>query len=313
MPKDCVPLDLKLGLLSEEGDPTSCDYPYDFDTDNVPEYQFGSHPDAPIHMAILGHCTFVEKARVAQSQPTNGLLVLQTHDGPATKMPSGGVDSDDIKIPVAMIGRTDGDALATLQKVSKVEGFFEMSNGCPDQVQELAAELGTRAPFLGFFTPPGALLEEDDEIGYARLLVWDAIDKVDVGTYTVAKAEFGPDLLMMPRLLYLPEPPTACQTSQLGEETANALVLATRGVCSFGLKAKSIQNRRAAGFITINNKDDGEAFPMQVAEEEENLIKLEGAMMDAKSGELLMDTYNDAPKKDRHRRFYARFLPPLGG
>ena len=119
---------------------------------------------------------------------------------------------------------------------------------------------------------------DEEEIGWAKLFVWDSVTDTEVGTYPIAKAEFGKDLLMMPRLLYHPEPPSACQTSQLGDETANALVLAVRGICSFGLKAKSIQNRRAAGLIIINIKDSGEAFPMQVGEDEEKVIKLESAM-----------------------------------
>jgi hypothetical protein len=129
----------------------------------------------------------------------------------------------------------------------------------------------------GFFQSPGSVLDEED-IGWARLFVWDAIADEEIGTFAVAKAEFGQDLMMMPRLLYHPTPADACLTSQLGEETANAIVLATRGVCSFGLKSKSIQNRRAAGLIIINNKDNGEAFPMQVGEEEEAIIKVESAM-----------------------------------
>jgi hypothetical protein len=100
IPNDCTPLKFELGFLSEEGDPNSCDYPYEYDPEADNSYVFD--PDAPIHMAFRGHCTFVEKARIAQSRPSGGLVVIQTADGPATKMPAGSVDVSDLKIPVAM-------------------------------------------------------------------------------------------------------------------------------------------------------------------------------------------------------------------
>jgi hypothetical protein len=100
VPNECTPLTFELGYPSEQGDPNSCDYPYEYDTEADNSYEFD--PNAPIHMAFRGHCTFVEKARVAMARPSGGLVVIQTADQQASKMPSGSVDTSDIKIPVAM-------------------------------------------------------------------------------------------------------------------------------------------------------------------------------------------------------------------
>ena len=90
------------------------------------------------------------------------------------------------------------------------------------------------------------------------------------------KGEFGLTLSVNPRRLYFPtKDHHACQIANIGEGASNALVLAYRGTCSFGLKAKTLQSRRAQGMILINNREKGDLFPMQVNEEEEKIIKIE--------------------------------------
>ena len=93
------------------------------------------------------------------------------------------------------------------------------------------------------------------------------------------KAEFGNMLSVNPRRLYIPPSSAkeACETAKLGEAVSNSLVVAYRGTCSFGLKAKALMQRRAQGMLLANSAsvDKGGLFAMQVNEEEEKYLKIE--------------------------------------
>jgi hypothetical protein len=114
------------------------------------------------------------------------------------------------------------------------------------------------------------------------------------------RAEFGNPLTILPRRVFLPQPDDGCEVGKMSGEAANCLVFLTRGICTFGLKAKTLMQRRAGAFGLINT---GDAFPMQVDEEEIKFLTIEAITISESDGNVIKNAVFN-----KKMELWARFV-----
>jgi hypothetical protein len=165
MQKDCVAFKLQLSVLDDNGDVSGCLAP-----------ESGSEvktfdPNAPIHLAFRGSCTFTQKAFNAQAHGAGALIIINTKDGPAEDMPAGNADTSKVQIPVAMISKQDGSMLEAVVAATTVEGWFEMSGECSDEHDELSKLLGSSS-VLQYHKDPMLYQPANNEEMEGSIILW---------------------------------------------------------------------------------------------------------------------------------------------
>ncbi len=89
-------------------------------------------------------------------------------------------------------------------------------------------------------------------------------------TFSYKLAKFGPPASKFPVTIIPADPNTACDAASLRIRVAGSYVIAQRGGCSFGHKARAMQKAGAAGLIITNS--DNSTLHMQGTEEDAKTV-----------------------------------------
>ncbi len=184
-----------------------------------------------------------------------GSMVLINTKEEYTDMPAGIADTTSICINAAMMLPSGGF------HILKVLNWGKGIN-----ITAALAPQGACSPFFRERSTNISDSDIHDENG--EIVVMSSQGEERAFSYKLAK--FGPTAPKFPVTVIPADPSNACDATALRVRVAGSFVIAQRGGCSFGHKARAMQKAGAAGLIITNS--DNSTLHMQGSEEDAKTI-----------------------------------------
>ncbi|ETV99288.1 hypothetical protein, variant [Aphanomyces invadans] len=203
--------------------------------------------DVVIVVAIRGGCSFTDKAHHVLHAKGDGVVLANNVAGPGT-FPRNMPRVDVLPLPVAMMPRDEGDMLLAVLEFERASATWERM-----PASKLAPPLPT--PRLDHSNVD---LEDSSAPQMASLMLWH----VSQNASTTTLIEYIPALFGTPvresqpfQVVYSTPIQTACHRDDITVRGKGSVVVIRRGACSFGAKAKVVQQLGAHGMIVVSTDD----------------------------------------------------------
>ncbi|TMW68727.1 hypothetical protein Poli38472_006195 [Pythium oligandrum] len=219
-----------------------------------PQAQVPGEPANVAYLTYRGGCSFIEKAQNVRASGAKTLVVVNNVKGEG-RFPSGMPALERVMLPVNMIAKVDGELIMAVLEHEPIR--FHVHEEDPENVPKPP----TPARKL---TNEEMVLRRNPAKAARSLTFWyinatspSATEKKSLSTeFRILPALFGNDVVTMPYRIVMAYPQdTACHPKGLGILATRAVVLVKRGGCSFGVKAKSVEEVGGAGMLMINSDD----------------------------------------------------------
>ncbi|KAJ0403425.1 hypothetical protein P43SY_003996 [Pythium insidiosum] len=246
----------------------------------------GADGQRALLLTYRGTCSFIEKAQTAVKMGAAGLAVINNVKGPG-RFPAVSATTaiDDVAVPVVMLSKLDGELVMSVLEHEPVQ--LRIDDERPSDLPAPTSAL-----------PPRRLTNEEmvhrrDPKKAARALTFWYIDAPSSASATaefrVLPALFGGEIPTMPLRVVMAYPQeTACHPNGLGVAATRAVILVKRGGCSFGTKAKAVQDVGGAGMLLINSDDS--LLPLMSDPKEAAAVTIWAASIGLANGTMMQQT-----------------------